>query len=70
MLTQPFIKKLLPFAVSAEEFVNIKFQIPDVKTTLEGIASLMENDIEKKVEVSSLLFHTGLTLRPFSFSSL
>jgi hypothetical protein len=33
----------------------MKFQIPDVKTTLEGIASLMENDIEKKVEVSSLV---------------
>jgi hypothetical protein len=48
----------------------MKFQIPDVKTTLEGIASLMENDIEKKVEVSSLVFHTRFALRPFSFSSL
>jgi hypothetical protein len=38
----------------------MKFQIPDVKTTLEGIASLMENDIEKKVEVSSL--HSTLNL--------
>ncbi len=34
----------------------MKFQIPDVKTILEGIASLMENDIEKKVEVSSPFF--------------
>jgi hypothetical protein len=40
----------------------MKFQIPDVKTTLEGIASLMENDIEKKVEVSSPLFDTQLSL--------
>jgi hypothetical protein len=42
----------------------MKFQIPDVKTTLEGIASLMENDIEKKVEVSSLLLDTQLVLSP------
>jgi hypothetical protein len=35
----------------AEEFVNMKFQMPDVTATLEGISSLMENDIEKKVEV-------------------
>ena len=31
----------------------MKFQMPDVKDTLEGISALMENDIEKKVEVSS-----------------
>ncbi len=33
--------------------MNMKFQMPDVKATLEGISSLMENDIEKKVEVSA-----------------
>jgi hypothetical protein len=46
----------------------MKFQIPDVKTTLEGIASLMENDIEKKVEVSSLILDTQLALILFFIS--
>ncbi len=46
----------------------MKFQIPDVKTTLEGIASLMENDIEKKVEVSSLRLDTQLASSPLFVS--
>jgi prominin 1 len=33
----------------AEEFVNIKFEMPDLASTLQGVSDLIQNDIENKV---------------------
>lgn len=33
----------------AEEFVSIKFEMPDLASTLQGVSDLIQNDIERKV---------------------
>jgi len=35
----------------AEEFTNVKFNMPEVVHTIQDITDLIENDIEKKVEI-------------------